>query len=121
MSAPRTCPSTRLLPRSGPSGPGRGEPVLEPAQQLGEIGAEAGTGLPAEAGQHGALVGELLGQQPVEEDTAVVGEPDVGDAAVTRLLSAIAGQFPGFAERTQRGGAGDRTLRRLVAAQRSRR
>jgi hypothetical protein len=37
-----------------------------------------------------------------------------------RLLSAIAGQFPGFAERTLRGGAGDRTLRQLVTAQRSR-
>lgn len=39
-----------------------------------------------------------------------------------KVLSAIAGQFPGFAERVQRrSGAADRTLRKVVEAQRGRR
>ncbi|MFJ3931310.1 SDR family NAD(P)-dependent oxidoreductase [Streptomyces sp. NPDC090029] len=51
-------------------------------------------------------------------------ERDVAELNVAplelRLLSAVAGQFPGFAERVQRG-AGEATLRQVVAAQRSRR
>jgi hypothetical protein len=53
----------------------------------------------------------------VERDVA---EVDVAPLELL-LLSAIAGQFPGFAERTRRGGADDRTLRQLAATQRSRR
>lgn len=37
------------------------------------------------------------------------------------MLSALAGQFPGFAEKVQRGSGAERTIREVVAAQRDKR
>jgi hypothetical protein len=52
-------------------------------------------------------------------------ERDVAEVNVAplelRLLSAIAGQFPGFAERVQRREAGEKTVCEAVEVQRSRR
>ncbi|MFI6770861.1 SDR family NAD(P)-dependent oxidoreductase [Streptomyces sp. NPDC050355] len=70
------------------------------------------------------------GVRTVSPDQVVAGvvravERDLCEVNVApvelRALSAIAGQFPGFAEKVQRGSSAERTIREVVAAQRDRR
>ncbi|MFE1774977.1 SDR family NAD(P)-dependent oxidoreductase [Streptomyces sp. NPDC059008] len=70
------------------------------------------------------------GVRTVSPDQVVTGvvravERDLCEVNVApvelKALSAIAGQFPGFAEKVQRGSSAERTIREVVAAQRDRR
>ena len=64
-------------------------PALQPAEQLPEQTGEFVLPLRVEHGQYGGLVGELLGQDPVDQVAAGVGEADVSDAAVAGVAAAF--------------------------------
>ncbi|ATW51495.1 SDR family NAD(P)-dependent oxidoreductase [Streptomyces peucetius] len=99
-------------------GSGVGVSIVQPGF-VRDVGMFAVTGAKPPAGMRTVSPRQVVAGvvRAVEHDVAEVNVAPLE----LRLLGAIAGQFPGFAERVQRGAAGDRTLRRLVAAQRDRR
>ncbi|MFP1625125.1 SDR family NAD(P)-dependent oxidoreductase [Streptomyces sp. 5K101] len=96
-------------------GTGVGVSIVQPGF-VRDAGMFADTGAKPPAG-----IRTVSPRQVVAGVTRAV-ERDVAEINVAplelRLLSAVAGQFPGVAERLQRGGAAEKTLRQLVAAQR---
>ncbi|MEV6394334.1 SDR family NAD(P)-dependent oxidoreductase [Streptomyces sp. NPDC051907] len=99
-------------------GTGVGVSIVQPGF-VRDVGMFAATGAALPPGMRTVSPRQVVAGvvRAVERDAAEVNVAPLE----LRLLSAVAGQFPGFAERVQRLGAGDRTLRQMVAAQRSRR
>ncbi|MDQ1007349.1 short-subunit dehydrogenase [Streptomyces sp. V4I23] len=99
-------------------GTGVGVSVVQPGF-VRDVGMFAETGAKPPAGIRTVSPRQVVAgvMRAVERDVAEINVAPLE----LRLLGAIAGQFPGFAERVQRGGPGEKTLRRLVAAQRDRR
>ncbi|MCX4820324.1 SDR family NAD(P)-dependent oxidoreductase [Streptomyces sp. NBC_01142] len=99
-------------------GTGVGVSIVQPGF-VRDVGMFAATGATPPSGMRTVSPRQVVAGvvRAVERDVAEinVAPPEL------RLLSAIAGQFPGFAERVQRRGAGENTVRQVVAAQRSRR
>ncbi|MFD7611426.1 SDR family NAD(P)-dependent oxidoreductase [Streptomyces sp. NPDC059828] len=99
---------------------GVGVSVIQPGF-VRDAGMFAATGAEAPAGLGTVSPRQVVAGvvRAVEQDRAEVNVAP----AVMKLLTAIGGQFPGFSERVQRraGGSADRTLRRVVEAQRDRR
>ncbi|WP_338673974.1 SDR family NAD(P)-dependent oxidoreductase [Streptomyces sp. SCSIO 30461] len=99
---------------------GVGVSVIQPgfvrdAGMFADTGAEAPAGLGTVSPRQ--VVAGVV--RAIEQDRAEVNVAP----AMMKVLTAIGGQFPGFSERVQRraGGAADRTMRRVVEAQRERR
>ncbi|MFF8841548.1 SDR family NAD(P)-dependent oxidoreductase [Streptomyces sp. NPDC015127] len=99
-------------------GTGVGVSVVQPGF-VRDAGMFAATGAKPPAGIRTVSPRQVVAgvMRAVERDVAEINVAPLE----LRLLGAIAGQFPGFAERIQRGGMGEKTLRQMVAAQRSRR
>ncbi|QIP83772.1 SDR family NAD(P)-dependent oxidoreductase [Streptomyces sp. Tu 2975] len=99
-------------------GTGVGVSIVQPGF-VRDVGMFAVTGAKPPTG-----IRTVSPRQVVESVVRAV-ERDVAEINVApiemRLLSAVGGQFPGFAERLQRRGPGERTLHEVVAAQRDRR
>ena len=99
-------------------GTGVGVSIVQPGF-VRDVGMFAATGATPPAGMR------TVSPRQVVDGVLRAVERDVAEINVAplelRLLSAIAGQFPAFAERVQRRGAGEKTVREIVAAQRSRR
>ncbi len=99
-------------------GTGVGVSLIQPGF-VRDAGMFAATGATPPAGMRTVTPGQVAAAviRAVERDLCEVNVAPVE----LRLLSAIGGQFPAIAERFQRGSAADRTLSRIVAAQRDRR
>ncbi|MBT2364316.1 SDR family NAD(P)-dependent oxidoreductase [Streptomyces sp. ISL-10] len=99
-------------------GTGVGVSIVQPGF-VRDAGMFAATGAKPPAGIRTVSPRQVVAgvMRAVERDVAEINVAPLE----LRLLGAIAGQFPGFAERVQRGGMADRTLRQVVSAQRSRR
>lgn len=99
-------------------GTGVGVSIVQPGF-VRDVGMFAATGATPPGGMRTVSPRQVVVSvvRAVERDVAEINVAPLE----LRLLSAIAGQFPGFAERVQRRGAGERTVREVVAAQRSRR
>ena len=99
-------------------GTGVGVSLIQPGF-VRDAGMFAATGAAPPAGMRTVSPGRVAAAvvRAVERDLCEVNVAPLE----LRLLSAIAGQFPGLAERAQRGPAAERTVRQIVAAQRDRR
>jgi short-subunit dehydrogenase len=99
-------------------GTGVGVSIVQPGF-VRDVGMFAATGATPPPGMRTVSPRQVVAAvvRAVERDVAEINVAPLE----LRLLSAIAGQFPGFAERVQRRGAGEKTVRDIVAAQRSRR
>lgn len=99
-------------------GTGVGVSIVQPGF-VRDVGMFAATGATPPSGMRTVSPRQVVAGvvRAVERDVAEINIAPLE----LRLLSAIAGQFPGFAERVQRRGAGENTVRQVVAAQRSRR
>ncbi|MEU1890231.1 SDR family NAD(P)-dependent oxidoreductase [Streptomyces pristinaespiralis] len=97
-------------------GTGVGVSIVQPGF-VRDVGMFAVTGAKPPTGMRTVSPRQVVAGvvRAVERDVAEVNVAPVE----LRLLAAIGGQFPGLAERLQRGGPGERTLREVVAAQRS--
>ncbi|MCQ4040468.1 SDR family NAD(P)-dependent oxidoreductase [Streptantibioticus rubrisoli] len=99
-------------------GTGVGVSLVQPGF-VRDAGMFAVTGATPPAGMRTVSPGQVATAvvRAVERDLCEVNVAPVE----LRVLSAIAGQFPGIAERVQRGSAARRTVRQIVEAQRDRR
>ncbi|MEU8680944.1 SDR family NAD(P)-dependent oxidoreductase [Streptomyces sp. NPDC048611] len=99
-------------------GTGVGVSVVQPGA-VSDAGMFAVTGATPPAGVRMVSPGQVVSGviRAVERDLCEVNVAPVE----LKVLSAIAGQFPGFAEKVQRGSGAERTINQVVAAQRERR
>src|SRR5690242_5846242 len=78
-----------LWVRGPPASPGkRAQAAFEEQQELAEDARQLLSAALREPGQQPRLVGELLGQHTVDERAALLGQPQVGDAAVAAVRAA---------------------------------
>lgn len=80
---------TKTLRRAAGSAPGRAQSALQLDEQLTQPGTEFVARTLVETGEHRAFVGELFGQEPVDQGPALVGEPDMGDPPVAVVPPAL--------------------------------
>ncbi|MGW3011870.1 SDR family NAD(P)-dependent oxidoreductase [Streptomyces sp. NPDC001219] len=99
-------------------GTGVGVSVVQPGA-VSDAGMFAVTGATPPAGVRMVSPGQVVAGvvRAVERDLCEVNVAPVE----LKVLSAIAGQFPGFSEKVQRGSGAERTINQVVAAQRDRR
>lgn len=99
-------------------GTGVGVSLVQPGA-VRDAGMFADTGATPPAGVRMVSPGQVVAGvvRAVERDLCEVNVAPVE----LRVLSAIAGQFPGFAEKLQRGSSAERTLSEVAAAHRDRR
>ncbi|MCP9210517.1 SDR family NAD(P)-dependent oxidoreductase [Streptomyces sp. NEAU-Y11] len=99
-------------------GTGVGVSVVQPGA-VRDVGMFAATGATPPTGVRMVSPAQVVSGvvRAVERDLCEVNVAPVE----LRVLSALAGQFPGFAEKAQRGSSAERTLNEVVAAHRDRR
>jgi hypothetical protein len=71
------------------SAPQRAQAAFQLGEQLSEQGGQFALLGGVQAGQGGGLVGELGGQDAVDEFASGVGEAEVGDTAVAGVAAAF--------------------------------
>ncbi|CAM5489496.1 hypothetical protein SVIOM74S_07576 [Streptomyces violarus] len=81
------------MPRAGPAdrriAPQRTQAALQLAEQLAEQGRQFALLGAVQAGQDGGLVGELGGQDAVDEFASGVGEAEIDDTPVAAVAAAL--------------------------------